>query len=307
MRSEPEIRQLRALVAIVEQGGFTRAAGALALSQSTVSEAIQALERTLGAPVFVKGKRRPTLTPVGEALLPHARRVLGAVDDAVGAVLSVSAAARATVTVGTSESISTYVLPPLLAELRREWPGTRYMVMTAACSAIRADLDLGRLDLGLVLEPAELGGDEESLLLAEGRLVVFARPDHRLAGRVVDSTHIAAAGLFLSDAAGSFHGLMQRYLQADGFGHERLHSTGSVEAVKRGVEGDADVMGLLPAHALQGELAAGSFVELPLRRTLAPVWLKALWRRSSVMGPQARALANRLGGVTISGAPPAAS
>lgn len=52
MRTELELRQLRVFVAVVEHRSVTRAAGPLELSQSTVSETISALERTLGVPIF---------------------------------------------------------------------------------------------------------------------------------------------------------------------------------------------------------------------------------------------------------------
>ena len=302
MRGEPEIRQLRALVAVVEQGGFTRAATSLGLSQSTISEAIAGLERSLGTAVLLKGRRRPTLTPAGEALLPHARQVLAALDAATGAVAAAEATARATVAVGTSESISAFVLPAVLAELRRARPGTRYTVTTAACTAIRADVQAGRLDLGLVLEPAETGADDETTRpLAAGRILLFARPEHPLARRVADAGDVALLPLFLSDAAGSFHGVVQRWLQADGFPADRLYSTGSVEGVKRGVLADPDALGLLPAHAVGDELARGDVVEVRLRRALPAVWLKAVWRRDAELAPPAAALVERLATVELSG------
>lgn len=304
MRTEPEVRQLRTFVAIVEHGGFTRAADALGLSQSTVSETVHAMERALGTPVFVKGRRRPTLTAAGEALLPHARLVLGALGEAVAAVSAVDAAARAVVTLGTSESISAYVLPSILADLRRDWPGARYSVVAATCAAIRADVREGRLVLGLVLEPENEGDGDEARLLAPGRLVLFARPDHRLAGRGADSGELAESGLFLSDAAGSFHGLVQRYLQADGYRADRLHSAGSVEGVKRGVAADPEALGLLPAHALQRELRSGELVEIPPRRPFPAIWLKAVWRRDARLPPQAQAVADRLARVDLARLPP---
>src|SRR5262249_3861144 len=76
VKTEVELRQLRVFVTVVEAGGQTRAARILGLSQSTVSETLVSLERTLGTELFRKGARGVALTRSGEALLPYARRVL---------------------------------------------------------------------------------------------------------------------------------------------------------------------------------------------------------------------------------------
>lgn len=70
-----EIRQLRAFVALVERKRITAAAQSLGLAQSTVSEALSALERALGTPLVLRrrGGHGLELTDVGHALLPHAR------------------------------------------------------------------------------------------------------------------------------------------------------------------------------------------------------------------------------------------
>ena len=297
MSAELELRQLRAFVAVVDAGGFTKAARALGVSQSTVSESIAALDRAVGAPVFSRGKRLPELTPAGAALLPHARRLLASLHEALGQVAEAVAEARATVSIGTNESISAYVLPPVLAALRAARPATRYQVSTAVCTEIRAGIGAGRYDVGFVLEPAETGGDdEETIVLAEGRLVVFGQPEHPLMRGTVATTALVEQELYLSDAAGSFHGVLRRHFQQDGFAPGRLLSTGSVEGVKRGVAADPRALGVLPAHALVEELAARRFRALALERAFPAILLKALLPRRLPVTPGARDLIDALRG-----------
>lgn len=109
-----------------------------------------------------------------------------------------------------------------------------------------------------------------------------------------DAGDLAEHTLFLSDAAGSFHGLLQRYLQADGYHAHRLQSTGSVKGVKGGVAADPLALGLLPAHALAQELQSGAFVEIAVKRALPPIYLKGIWQRATRLPPQAAALAERM-------------
>ncbi|MPY49994.1 LysR family transcriptional regulator [Streptomyces acidicola] len=78
-----ELRQLRCLVAIVEEGTFTDAAIALGVSQAAVSRTLASLERALGVRLLRRTSREVNPTTTGLRVLAHARRVLGEVDDLV--------------------------------------------------------------------------------------------------------------------------------------------------------------------------------------------------------------------------------
>jgi DNA-binding transcriptional LysR family regulator len=73
---DPEVRQLRALVAVVDAGTFTAAADVLGTSQAAVSRTIAALERALGCRVLQRTTRQVSLTPAGARVVGHARRLL---------------------------------------------------------------------------------------------------------------------------------------------------------------------------------------------------------------------------------------
>ncbi|WP_328429807.1 LysR family transcriptional regulator [Streptomyces sp. NBC_00443] len=78
-----ELRQLRCLVAIVDEGTFTDAAIALGVSQAAVSRSLASLERALGVRLLRRTSREVTPTGTGLRVLAHARRVLGEVGDLV--------------------------------------------------------------------------------------------------------------------------------------------------------------------------------------------------------------------------------
>lgn len=71
-----ELRQLRAFVSVVDEGSFTKAATALMTSQASVSRAIRALERAVGAPLLERTTRELSLTAAGARVVGHARRVM---------------------------------------------------------------------------------------------------------------------------------------------------------------------------------------------------------------------------------------
>jgi len=97
-------RDLRYFLAVAEELHFTRAAERLFISQPALSKQVRALEGQLGTPLFVRDRQGVSLTAAGTALVPYARRVLGAWDEAWAAVEEAKAAQRGTLVVGMSTS-----------------------------------------------------------------------------------------------------------------------------------------------------------------------------------------------------------
>lgn len=260
MKTELELRHLRVFVTVVELGAHARAARALGISQSTVSETLSALERTLGTPIFRKAAKGAMLTPTGEALLPYARRMLALSSELVTELAKVSTSVSATLVVAAVESLSAYVLPTPLAALRARWPKARLEVMTGVCSEIRESVAAGKSDLGLILE-AEAGLGDSSVL-AKTRLVIFGSPGHRFANKSPSPDQLQRCDFYMSDAGGDYHQVLRQYFEAAQTPLPRMQVLGTVEGVKRGILAGTDALGLLPAHAVEQELRD---------RVLAPV------------------------------------
>ena len=71
-----ELRQLRAFIAVVDEGSFTKAGAALMTSQASISRAVSSLERAVGAPLLERTTRELSLTPAGARIIGHARRAM---------------------------------------------------------------------------------------------------------------------------------------------------------------------------------------------------------------------------------------
>jgi DNA-binding transcriptional LysR family regulator len=296
MESGIEIRQLRAFVALVEHGSVTAAAQRLNLAQSTVSEALSSLERALGTPVFLRRRAQHDLmlTDAGQALLPHARAVLDTLGAAHVAVAHATSGARARISIGTNESVSSYVLSPSLISMRRSWPNVTFAVTVAVCNAIRAGVEAGEYDLGLGLYPHAddtlFPQIDRTVVANEVPLVIFASPSHPLAAdraTPVPRDALVSYPLFITDAAGDFHSLVRRFLENDGLPGPHLQATGSVEGVKRAVLGDSSALGMLPAYALLDDMRTGRVVSLALRPPSPQMRLEAMMARSRHQHPAA--------------------
>ena len=297
MKTDLEIRHLRAFVAVVETGGRTRAARSLGVSQSTVSETLIALERTLGTQLFRKAARGVTLTRSGEALLPYARRILAMTGELAAQLAGVTTEVKATLTVAAVESVSTYVLPSRLATLREKWPKVRLEVKTHVCADIRDSVAAGQTDLGLVLEVDS--GKRDDSVLTKARLVIFGAASHPLAGRKATPDALRRHDFYMSDAAGDYHEALRRHFEAAEIPQPRTQALGTVEAVKRGILAGGAALGLLPAHALKQELAAGVLAEVRVSPTLPGLVLRALLGPESADSPLVAELVRSLRGLAL--------
>jgi DNA-binding transcriptional LysR family regulator len=148
-----ELHQLRYFVAVAERGHFTRAAAALGVAQPSVSKQIRRLESEIGDPLFDRTAGRVTLTDAGTVLLPWAKRVLADLDAARAEVAGLASLEGGRLSVGATPSISTVLLPPVLAEFHRAHPGVALSVHEAGSRDLVRLLEAGDLDLALVVLP----------------------------------------------------------------------------------------------------------------------------------------------------------
>ncbi|WP_240492003.1 LysR family transcriptional regulator [Mycobacterium alsense] len=180
-----ELRQLDYFLAVADTLSFTRAAKRLHVVQSGVSATIKALERELGAQLFVRGPAGVALTPAGQELAPHARATVDAARAAKEAVAAAAGAIRGTVKLGTLTSINVIDLPTLLADLHARHPGVLVQLRSARAGSagLVQQLRDGQLDVALVVFPDGPPADLHTLLVAAFQLLLVVPSGHPLAGR----------------------------------------------------------------------------------------------------------------------------
>ena len=279
-----ELRHCRALVALAEHGGISRAARSLGLAQSTLSEALLALERAVGAPVTLRAAGPARLSPAGEALLPHARALLAGAEAALAAVAD--AARSAPVRLGAVESVASYVLPDALAALRPRSPQPEVEVSTGLCASLREAVARGRLDAALVLSPDSGQVDVDPWLeirpLAAARIVLVgqSRP-----ATVATPSSLSAAAIVLPDAEGALREALGAWFETAGVHPARFRTAGSLEAVKRALAADRRAAGVLPAHAVRAEVERGDLALIPTEPPLPAMRLEAVRVRAKREDP----------------------
>ena len=151
---QPTIAGLRAFVAVAERQHFSSAATTLGVSQSTLSQALAALEAGLGTQLIERSTRRVFLTREGTQLLPHAQAVVEAVDAFASAAAGASDPLQAGVRLGMIPTVAPYVLPTVLAGLAEQLPSLNLRVIEDQTERLLRLLREGALDAALIALPA---------------------------------------------------------------------------------------------------------------------------------------------------------
>ncbi|GGK20323.1 transcriptional regulator [Streptomyces camponoticapitis] len=217
-----ELRHLRHFVALAEEHSFTRAAARELIVQSGLSSSVRALEKEVGALLFVRGSRPVRLTPEGQALLPAARRTLEAAAAANQAVQDVRGLLSGHLRIGTYPvSPRLLPLPSWLAGFARAHPALEITVRQTDGPAMTLMVADGRLDCA-VADP--IAGPPHGLLampLASEPLRVALPTSHplaeetdltlqQLAGEPFVETDLAWTTRTRTDAAFAAAGLPRR-------------------------------------------------------------------------------------------------
>lgn len=196
---QPTIAGLRAFVAVAEKRQFSGAAISLGVSQSTLSQALAALETGLGSRLIERSTRRVLLTAEGIELLPRAQAVIEAVDAFTSAAAGSSDPLRAGMRLGLIPTIAPYVLPTVLAGLAERYPEMTLRVTEDQTERLLTVLREGALDAALIALPADAGG-VTAIPIYDEDFVLALPPGHPLSGkRRVPATALADLPLLLLD------------------------------------------------------------------------------------------------------------
>jgi LysR family hydrogen peroxide-inducible transcriptional activator len=196
---QPTIAGLRAFVAVAERRHFGSAATALGVSQSTLSQALSALEAGLGIQLVERSTRRVFVTAEGRQLLPHAQAVIEAVTAFTAAAAGTADPLHGVIRLGLIPTVAPYVLPTVLAGLAQRLPALTLRVVEDQTERLLTAVREGALDAAIVALPVGAGGITEIPIYDED-FVLALPPGHPLSGkRRVPPAALAQLPLLLLD------------------------------------------------------------------------------------------------------------
>lgn len=153
-----DIASLQAFVQVAESGSFSIAADRLFLTQSAISKRIAHLESQLDCRLFDRIGRQISLTEAGHTLLPQARQILHALEDATRSLQNLSDRVSGRLSLAASHHISLHRLPPILRQYTRRYPEVELDLRfdeseIAYDSILRGDLELALITLAPQSDP----------------------------------------------------------------------------------------------------------------------------------------------------------
>lgn len=292
----PTLRQLEYAVAVAEHGHFGQAATTCRVSQPALSAQIAELEQRLGVVLFERGRHGATVTAEGSELISRARGVLVAIGDLVQLADSRRNDIVGTLTVGVIPTMAPYLLPGVVAAVRRLYPKARAVLREERTDELLASLSEGTIDLALLAAPVERS-DLEVATLAEDPFLLALPVDHPLAvgGRITTERLAGLPMLLLEDG----HCLRTQAIDAcDVLGvdvDEQVQATGLPSLCQMVAAGLGAT--LLPQSAVDVEARPGTGIAVrPLGKSAPRRTVVLAWRRSSPRREHYRVLAARLAG-----------
>ncbi len=174
-------RHLVQLAAVVQAGGVTEGAAVLGLSQPAISRTLAQLEKRLGEPLFVRGRRPLAPTPLGKALAEHGQIILSASRAASETIDSFRRGTSGVVRVGGSPFFMDGLISRMIAGFQDRYPDVSIEQSYGYLSDLRASLQAGRIDVAVCpVDVLDEGSGLEFREILPGRNVVACSSTHPL-------------------------------------------------------------------------------------------------------------------------------
>lgn len=216
----------------IQRGSFSAAADLLGISQPAVSLQIRQLEQFLQTRLVERTGRGIKATDAGQALLAHGERIQQAVDEAIRSVSAFSHDVSGTITLGTGATACIHLLPPLLEQLRRDFPLLSVGVTTGNTLDIVRAIEENRLDMGLVTLPVN-GRALDVMPVMDEEFVFIASREQQDAFRDLTPEALHAQPLIAFESGSGTRALIDGWFACNGLTIAPVMQLGSIEAIKR--------------------------------------------------------------------------
>lgn len=259
------LHKLEVFCSVVDLGGVSRAADHLWVAQSVVSGHLRSLQERLGVQVLYREGQRMRLTKAGEEVYRWASETLSGTRELMRSLDDLDGTAGGTLSLATSLTVGSYLMPPILAQFRRECPGAVITMSVSDPEPAFAAVVSGECDVGIVIDAAnhehphlrceEIGREEITLVAAADSLPEID------ALSLADLSEMAVVGAPAGNLARAAvdHLLMELDLPPQNVVMELGHPEAMKRVIRSGV-----AVSLLFRGCVEDELAAGVLREIPL-------------------------------------------
>ena len=294
----PHLRQIEYLVALADTRHFRRAAERTNTTQPTLSEQLKALEDRLGAQLVERSRSHVMLTPLGQQVVEIGRRMLADANEIRALAQSGGRDLAGVLRLGLPQTIGPYLLPRVVPELHRTYPGLKLYVREALPSLLPRGLEDGSYDVIISLLPIR-SAELISMPLFREPVMLAVAEDHPLAAKErVRRTELEGLDVLSLGPGHQLHSVALALCEEFGANLRLDYEGTSLDTLREMV-----AMGLgitfLPGLYVRSELSRGGGVktlELEGRsvyRTIGLAWRKSSQRQENYqkLGEQIRTIA----------------
>jgi LysR family transcriptional regulator for metE and metH len=263
-----ELRHMRLLLAVKEEGTLTRAARRLHLTQSALSHQLRELEDRLGVALFHRLNRRMVLTPVGERMWSSAGTIMGEVARTELDVRRMIDGDSGSLRISTECYTSYHWLPNLMAAYRRDFPNVELQIKAEATRRPLQFLMDGELDIAITSANARRRTDPalSHQWLFEDELLAIVAPDHPFAKRAyVVPRDFATENVLTYTLSPEQIGFFRRVLAPAGVTPKRITRIELTEGIVEMARANLGIA-VMARWAIEPAMKAGGICAVPITK-----------------------------------------
>lgn len=174
-----ELRQLKYFIKVAELLSFSKAAKALYITQSTLSQQIKQLEDELDMALFFRNNHKVSLTEAGETFLEGAKKTLAEADDNKAKILDLAQGHRGVLNIGVTYSFGSILTESVLT-FKKEFPDVMLNICYKNMMELMELVSDGELDFALSFRSSEKYDNVESHIFFDNKLCIIVRENHPL-------------------------------------------------------------------------------------------------------------------------------
>lgn len=264
---------MRVFIAVAEKENFTRAAEFLHMTQPAVSQYIQSLERAVGTKLLERSNKYVRLNKAGEIVYHHAKEILALYDRMQYLVDDLRHSASGDISIGASYTYGEYVLPHIISQVMKQYPGVKPTITIGNTQEIEARVAGKQLDIGVV----EGGMKHDKLRMepiASDRMSIIVGAEHRLAkDEKTNLTNLHGETWIVRESGSGTREATDKMFAKHGIIPDKIMEFGSTQIIKESVEAGLGIS-LLSHWAIRKELSLGTLKVLnidgfPFTRTFS--------------------------------------
>lgn len=283
------INKLETFITLSNCLSFTEAAEQLYCSQPAVSMQILSLEEDLDTRLFDRIGKKLYLTKQGEQFKPYAEQIVNLLKAAKEHLHQMEDMSSGTLSFGASNFVGVYLLPPLLAQYKEQFPNINISMKITSSLQLTQLLESNSIEF-LILSD-QIAIDESRFYTAtyyQDHLVFIAPPYHPLAQKEVCTLHDLQHETFLMkpDNSATRHFLDQKFQQAE-ISISSIMEISSLEGIKQGVIHGLGISAV-SEFAVKQEIAGGLLVKIPVEDVKFERGIRYIYHKKKHLSPAAR-------------------